>query len=133
HHLRGVARLCGEQGSSSCGRPGRTWRPFITDSSAHDRACINPAAAAGEALLLQANFSGDEMAATRTIDTHTHILTEETAALLTEAGVQVTMTPDDADNAALDVVGIVYRPFPTGRFDIPRRLKDMDAAGVDVH
>jgi aminocarboxymuconate-semialdehyde decarboxylase len=73
------------------------------------------------------------MATMRTIDTHTHILTQETAALLTEAGVKVTITPDDADNAALDVAGVVYRPFPTGGFDIPRRLKDMDATGVDVH
>jgi aminocarboxymuconate-semialdehyde decarboxylase len=69
----------------------------------------------------------------RTIDTHTHILTQETAALLTKAGVKVTITPDDAESAALDVAGVVYRPFPTGGFDIPRRLKDMDATGVDVH
>ena len=27
----------------------------------------------------------------------------------------------------------MYRPFPTGGFDIPRRLNDMDATGVDVH
>jgi aminocarboxymuconate-semialdehyde decarboxylase len=73
------------------------------------------------------------MAKPRTIDTHTHILTQETAALLTKAGAKVTITPEDADNAAFDVVGTVYRPFPTGGFDIPRRLKDMDAAGVDVH
>jgi aminocarboxymuconate-semialdehyde decarboxylase len=45
----------------------------------------------------------------------------------------VTITPDDEDNAAFDVAGTVYRPFPTGGFDIARRLKDMDAAGVDVH
>ncbi|MSO67677.1 MAG: amidohydrolase [Pseudolabrys sp.] len=69
----------------------------------------------------------------RTIDTHTHILTQETAALLTKAGAKVTITPDSAESAALDVAGIVYRPFPTGGFDIARRLKDMDAAGVDVH
>ena len=69
----------------------------------------------------------------RTIDTHTHILTQETAALLTKAGAKVTITPDDADNAAFDVVGTVYRPFPTGGFDIARRLRDMDASGVDVH
>ncbi len=73
------------------------------------------------------------MAAVRTIDTHTHILTPETAALLTKAGVKVTITPDDAESAALDVAGVVYRPFPTGGFDFARRLKDMDAAGVDVH
>ena len=73
------------------------------------------------------------MTASRTIDTHTHILTQETAGLLTRAGVKVTITPDDEDNAAFDVAGTVYRPFPTGGFDIARRLKDMDAAGVDVH
>jgi aminocarboxymuconate-semialdehyde decarboxylase len=69
----------------------------------------------------------------RTIDTHTHILTQETAVLLTKAGAKVTITPDDAESAALDVVGTVYRPFPTGGFDIARRLRDMDAVGVDVH
>ena len=53
--------------------------------------------------------------------------------MLTKAGVKVTITPDDAENAAFDVAGVVYRPFPTGGFDIPRRLKDMDATGVDVH
>jgi aminocarboxymuconate-semialdehyde decarboxylase len=73
------------------------------------------------------------MATVRTIDTHTHILTQETAALLTKAGVKVTITPDDAESAALDVAGVVYRLFPTGGFDIARRLKDMDAASVDVH
>ena len=73
------------------------------------------------------------MSKVRTIDTHTHICTLETAAMLTKAGVKVTITPDDAENAAFDVAGVVYRPFPTGGFDIPRRLKDMDATGVDVH
>jgi aminocarboxymuconate-semialdehyde decarboxylase len=52
--------------------------------------------------------------------------------LLTKAGVKVSITPDDAENAALDVDGVVYRPFPTGGFDIARRLRDMDAMGVDV-
>jgi aminocarboxymuconate-semialdehyde decarboxylase len=69
----------------------------------------------------------------RTIDTHTHILTRETAVLLSRAGVPVSITPIDAENAALDVAGVVYRPFPTGGFDIARRLRDMDAAGIDVH
>jgi len=73
------------------------------------------------------------MVTTRTIDIHTHILTQETAALLSQAGAKVTITPDDAESAALDVGGVVYRPFPTGGFDIARRLQDMDATGVDVH
>ena len=69
----------------------------------------------------------------RTIDTHTHICTLETAAMISKAGAKVTIMPDDAENAAFDVAGVLYRPFPTGGFDIARRLKDMDAAGVDVH
>jgi aminocarboxymuconate-semialdehyde decarboxylase len=69
----------------------------------------------------------------RTIDTHSHILTQETAALLTKAGVPVTLTPVDAEYATLDVAGVAYRPFQTGGFDIARRLRDMDAAGIDVH
>ena len=73
------------------------------------------------------------MVTTRTIDIHTHILTQETAALLSQAGAKVTITPDDAESAALDVGGVMYRPFPTGGFDIARRLQDMDATGVDVH
>jgi aminocarboxymuconate-semialdehyde decarboxylase len=75
------------------------------------------------------------MSKVRTIDTHTHILTEETAALISKAApkVPVTITPMDKDFAALDVGGTVYRPFPTGGFDIARRLRDMDDTGVDVH
>src|SRR3974390_14523 len=73
------------------------------------------------------------MAKQRTIDTHTHVCTLETAALLSKEGVKVAITPDDAENAAFDVNGTGYRPYPTGGFDIARRLRDMDAAGVDVH
>jgi predicted TIM-barrel fold metal-dependent hydrolase len=56
------------------------------------------------------------MSKLRTIDTHTHILTQETAALLSKGGVEVTITPDDAEAASLDVKGTVHRPFPTGGF-----------------
>ena len=45
----------------------------------------------------------------------------------------VSLTPVDAEYATLDVAGVAYRPFPTGGFDIARRLRDMDATGVDVH
>ena len=74
------------------------------------------------------------MSNVRTIDTHTHVLTEETAALLRKeaAKVPVTITPVDAESAALDVGGVVYRPFPRGGFDLAHRLRDMDAMGVDV-
>src|SRR4029079_2587906 len=79
-------------------------------------------------------LSGGEMSNVRTIDTHTHVLTEETAALLRKEApkVAVTITPVDAESATLDVAGVVYRPFPRGGFDLARRLHDMDAMGVDV-
>jgi aminocarboxymuconate-semialdehyde decarboxylase len=73
------------------------------------------------------------MSRPRTIDSHTHILTEETAALIGKEGVPVAITPIDAEAALLVVGGVVYKPFPRGGFDIERRLSDMDQAGVDVH
>ena len=74
------------------------------------------------------------MSKVRTIDTHTHVLTEETAALLRKEApkVPVTITPIDALSATLDVGGVAYRPFPRGGFDIAHRLRDMDSAGVDL-
>ncbi len=74
------------------------------------------------------------MSQLRTIDTHSHILTLETAALLTKAAPKtpVTITPFDKDNAELKVGDVPYRPFPTGGYDIVHRLQDMDASGVDV-
>jgi len=61
------------------------------------------------------------MTTQRTIDTHTHILTLETAALIGKAAPKapVTITPIDADGSVLDVAGTAYRVFPTGGFDIP--------------
>ena len=60
----------------------------------------------------------------RTIDTHTHVLAAETAALLTKevSKVPVTITDIDKDIALLDVGGVSYKPFPRGGFDIDRRL-----------
>jgi len=74
------------------------------------------------------------MSNVRIIDIHTHILTEETAALLRKEAPKtpVTITPVDAESATLDVAGVVYRPFPRGGFDLAHRLRDMDAMGVDV-
>jgi aminocarboxymuconate-semialdehyde decarboxylase len=75
------------------------------------------------------------MTDTRTIDTHTHVLTEETISLLNKEipKVPVTMEPIDADNYVLTVGGTAYRPYPRGGFDLDQRMRDMDAAGVDVH
>src|SRR3954463_4286525 len=70
----------------------------------------------------------------RTIDAHTHVLTEETIALLQKEAPKIAprMTPIDADNAVLEVAGTPYRPFPRGGWDIERRFREMDAAEVDV-
>ena len=75
------------------------------------------------------------MSKPRTIDTHTHILTEETIALLnTELPkAAIKLIAIDADFFTLEVAGVAYRPFPRGGFDVTRRLRDMNAAGVDVH
>ncbi|HXX08033.1 MAG TPA: hypothetical protein VEJ43_08190, partial [Pseudolabrys sp.] len=57
-----------------------------------------------------------KMSKVRTIDTHTHVLTEETAALLRKEApkVPVTITPIDDAMATLDVGGVAYRPYPRG-------------------
>jgi aminocarboxymuconate-semialdehyde decarboxylase len=75
------------------------------------------------------------MSKPRTIDVHTHVLTEETAALLRKEApkVPVTITPIDETASVLDVGGVAYRPFPRGGFDLAQRLRDMDAASIDVH
>jgi aminocarboxymuconate-semialdehyde decarboxylase len=74
------------------------------------------------------------MSLPRTIDIHSHVLTEETTALMRQEvpGIAVSITRHDDDSAILDVAGTVYRPFPRGGFDVERRLQDMDAMGVDI-
>jgi aminocarboxymuconate-semialdehyde decarboxylase len=71
----------------------------------------------------------------RTIDIHTHVLTEETMGLLQKEAPKIAprLMPIDADVAVLDVAGVPYRPFPRGGFDIERRFADMAAAEVEVH
>jgi aminocarboxymuconate-semialdehyde decarboxylase len=70
----------------------------------------------------------------RTIDIHTHVLTEETMGLLTKEAPKVAphLTPIDRDFAVLTVGVTPYRPFPRGGWDVEHRLRDMDAAEVDV-
>jgi aminocarboxymuconate-semialdehyde decarboxylase len=71
----------------------------------------------------------------RTIDIHTHILTDETIGLLAKEAPWVApkLTPIDQDFAVLEVAGTPYRPFPRGGWELERRFKDMAAAEVDVH
>ena len=74
------------------------------------------------------------MSGVQTIDVHTHVLTEETMRLLSKEAPQaaVGIAPIDKDFFTLTVAGTAYKPFPRGGFDIERRLRDMDAAGVDM-
>ena len=70
----------------------------------------------------------------RTIDIHTHILTEEMIGLLAKEAPWVApkLTPIDADFAVLEVAGTPYKPFPRGGWDMQKRFADMDAAGIDM-
>ncbi len=71
----------------------------------------------------------------RTIDVHTHILTEEAMRLLNKEypKLAIGLTPLDAGDSVLEVAGVPYRPFPRGGWEVEQRFKDMDAAEVDVH
>lgn len=74
------------------------------------------------------------MSRQRTIDTHTHIITEDTIRLLQAAApsLGISLKTNDADTATLRAGDTVYPDFPTGGFDVARRLRDMDDADVDV-
>ncbi len=68
------------------------------------------------------------------IDVHTHILAEDTIRLLQKEApaIGLKLHPLDSESAVLEVGGIAYKPFPRGGFDNARRLKDMDATGIDI-
>jgi aminocarboxymuconate-semialdehyde decarboxylase len=74
------------------------------------------------------------MTGPRTLDIHTHVLTEEMIELIRREAPKVApkMTAIDADSFVLEIAGTPYRPFPRGGFDIARRFADMDAAEVDM-
>ena len=74
------------------------------------------------------------MSAPRTLDIHTHVLTEETMDLIRKDAPKVAprLTAIDANSFVLEIAGTPYRPFPRGGFDIEHRFADMDAAEVDV-
>lgn len=74
------------------------------------------------------------MADARSIDVHTHILTEETIRMLQQEAptLGLKLTPIDHDSAVLEVAGVPYRPFPRGGWDVEHRLRDMDSAEVDM-
>jgi aminocarboxymuconate-semialdehyde decarboxylase len=74
------------------------------------------------------------MTGPRTLDIHTHVLTEEMIGLIRREAPKVApkMTAIDADSFMLEIAGTPYRPFPRGGFDIARRFADMAAAEVEM-
>jgi len=74
------------------------------------------------------------MSTVRTIDAHAHILADDTIALWQKEAPKTApkLSKIDADFSVIEVGGVPYRPFPRGGWDLERRLKDMDAAEVDV-
>jgi aminocarboxymuconate-semialdehyde decarboxylase len=69
-----------------------------------------------------------------TVDTHAHILTEETIRLLHREAPNIAPKLSDMDDqfGTLEVAGNVYRNFPRGGWDLERRLQDMAASKVDI-
>jgi aminocarboxymuconate-semialdehyde decarboxylase len=75
------------------------------------------------------------MTKTRTIDCHTHILTEEAMRLLAKQSPKVApkLTNIDARGGTLEIDGkVVQHPLPREIWDLDLRLRDMDANDVDV-
>ena len=75
------------------------------------------------------------MTTARTIDCHTHVLTEEAMRLLAKQSPKVApkLTNIDARGGTLEIDGkVVQHPLPREIWDLGLRLRDMDANGVDV-
>jgi aminocarboxymuconate-semialdehyde decarboxylase len=70
----------------------------------------------------------------KTIDTHAHILSDETMRLIGKEAPAISpkITPIDDEFSILEVGGVPYRPFPRGGWNLEKRLADMDFAGVDM-
>lgn len=70
----------------------------------------------------------------RTIDTHAHILNDETMRLIAKEAPKFAPVLKDpkAEVTTLTVGETPYQPFIRGGWDIEQRLKDMDATLVDV-
>jgi aminocarboxymuconate-semialdehyde decarboxylase len=75
------------------------------------------------------------MSIARTVDSHTHILTEEAMRLLTKESPKVApvLKGLGTAKATLEIGGhVVQDPMPTEIWDVGLRLRDIDANGVDV-
>ncbi|BCJ89951.1 amidohydrolase [Terrihabitans soli] len=67
------------------------------------------------------------------VDTHAHVFTEEMIAQFQKnaPSLNVSLTDIDADGGVLRIAGIVQKPFPRSAWDLDRRIKELDAWGVD--
>jgi aminocarboxymuconate-semialdehyde decarboxylase len=70
----------------------------------------------------------------KVIDTHAHILSEETMRLIGKEAPKVNpnLKPIDKEFAVIEVAGVAYKPFPRGAWDMEKRLADMDSSEVDI-
>jgi aminocarboxymuconate-semialdehyde decarboxylase len=70
----------------------------------------------------------------KTVDTHAHILTDETMRIIGKEAPRIApkLTPIDNDAFILEVAGTPYRPFPRGGWSLEQRFKDMAASDVDM-
>src|SRR5262249_54544933 len=75
------------------------------------------------------------MSRPRTVDCHTHILAEEAMRRLARESAKVAPIMPARDDPAGKLTSdgaVVQAPFPPELWDTARRLRDMDAHGVDI-
>lgn len=68
------------------------------------------------------------------IDVHAHILTEEMMRLMRNEAPEIgpRLSEVDAEGGVLEVADVVQRPFPRGGWDLDKRFRDLDSAGIDL-
>lgn len=74
------------------------------------------------------------MAASRIVDVHAHMLSEDMMKRLAKEAPELhfTITDIDAHGATLKVGSLVQTPYARGGWDLDKRLGDMEAAGIDM-
>lgn len=68
------------------------------------------------------------------VDSHAHVLTEEMIAQFQKnaPSLNVSLSDIDENGGVLRIAGIVQNPFPRSAWDLERRFRELDAAGVDL-
>ena len=71
----------------------------------------------------------------KTIDVHAHILAEDTMRMIAKEApsLGLRLTPIDHDFAVFELMGVAYKPYPRGAWDLEQRFKHMKEAEVDMH